>query len=248
MIWSFINSGSLTGQENMSIDMGNALELIRSLKESTILKPIFRIYAWDRPTLSLGKHQLISRAIEEQCKERSIPIVYRPTGGRAVLHANELTYCITMPCDSMEEARIAYRNIHHFFLKCLNTLSIAGLEFAKGVPSFQEHYQSLESSACFSASARHELTCNGKKLIGSAQRIIDGVLLQHGSLPLDNSYLDIADILSLSSEEAIKLRSTLTNHSTSLAECVGHSCNFSEIASIISDKWKEEPIPSFQTT
>lgn len=114
MIWSFINSGSLTGQENMSIDMENALELIRSLRESTILKPIFRIYAWDRPTLSLGKHQLISRAIEEQCKERSIPIVYRPTGGRAVLHANELTYCITMPCDSMEEARIAYRNIHHF--------------------------------------------------------------------------------------------------------------------------------------
>ncbi|MBM4150615.1 MAG: hypothetical protein FJ219_03080 [Ignavibacteria bacterium] len=247
MNWSFVNSGFLSGEENMSLDMNNAQELARSLHETISTQSLFRIYAWDRHTLSLGKHQLLTSTIEKQCKERSIPIVYRPTGGRAVLHANELTYCITMPCASMEDAHNVYRDIHHFFLKCLQSLSIQDLEFAKGVPSFQEHYQSMESSACFSASARHELTCKGKKLIGSAQRIIDGVLLQHGSLPLDNSYLNIADILSTSSDEAVLLRNALNNHSTSLSECLGHSCDFSQIADIISSKWEEEQFQSMQS-
>ncbi|MFM8281692.1 MAG: lipoyl protein ligase domain-containing protein [Bacteroidota bacterium] len=244
MNWRFIDSGALPGEINMAIDIAHAQEVVMDLQMEKEYKSIFRIYGWDKPTLSLGKHQQITEIIDRNCSAFDIPIVTRPTGGRAVLHANELTYCITMPCKSMEEARKAYHDIHMFLLKCLQQFPLADLEFAKGTLSFHEHYQQMESSACFSASARHEVTCKGKKLIGSAQRISDGVLLQHGSLPLDDSYLKIAHLLSDHDEQKEKLLSTLKNHSTSLGECLGYSCDFSEIADIISHTWNQEPFIS----
>jgi lipoate-protein ligase A len=240
MNWTFINSGTLSGESNMLLDLKNAMQLSNALQSNTQYECVFRIYAWDKPTLSLGKNQVIEKHVQEKCLSLDIPIVHRPTGGRAVLHSNELTYCITMPCVSMEDARKAYQDIHEFFLSCLNKLPLSQLEFAKGTLSFHEHYQNMESSACFSASARHELTCNGKKLIGSAQRLIDGVLLQHGSLPLDDTYLNIAHILSKHDEEEKYLHASLSEHSTSLARSLGYSCDFSEIADIISSAWNKD--------
>lgn len=239
MKWDFIISGALPGEVNMSLDISQAEALAESLKKGEESRGHFRIYAWEMPTLSLGKHQVLSPIIEKQCEANQIPIVRRPTGGRAVLHANELTYCIVMPCSSMEVARKAYQDIHAFFLDALSLPDIKHLDFAKANTDFHEHYLKQVSSACFSASARYELTHDGKKLIGSAQRVIDGVLLQHGSLPLDQSYLKISELLTDILEEQERIRKSLSAHSTSLADCTEKSYSFSDIADIIQTTWKE---------
>lgn len=239
MNWDFINSGALPGEVNMSLDISQAEILAETLKQGEEGRGHFRIYAWEKPTLSLGKHQVLSPIIRKQCESKLIPIVRRPTGGRAVLHANELTYCIVMPCSSMEDSRKAYQDIHTFFLDALSILDIKYLDFAKAHADFHEHYKHHISSACFSASARYELTHDGKKLMGSAQRVFDGVLLQHGSLPLDHSYLMISELLTDISEEQKQIRNSLSAHSTSLADCTEKSYGFYDIAEMIATAWKE---------
>lgn len=240
MNWDFINSGTLSGEANMSLDIEHAEFLAESLKNGEEAKGLFRIYAWDMPTLSIGKHQVLSPVIKQQCDSKQIPIVRRPTGGRAVLHANELTYCITMPCSSMEKARIAYKCIHAFFLDALSKLGTQYLDFAKANADFREHYMHDVSSACFSASARYELTHDGRKLMGSAQRVFDEVLLQHGSLPLDQSYMMICELLSDDPEIQKNIRQNLLSHSTSLADCTGKSYAYSDIAEVLTQTWKEK--------
>jgi len=239
MKWTFTNSGFLTGEENMSLDFAHAESLITALQHKTSPFGHFRVYGWDKPTLSLGKNQLLSQEIETNCSIQDIPIVRRPTGGRAVLHANELTYCIIMPCESMETARKAYASIHAFFLNALQSIGMSKLDFVKSHADFHEHYSNLESSSCFSSSARYELTCNGKKLMGSAQRVMHGVLLQHGSLPLDTSYLDIVTLLTAHQSEQKRIRERIISHSTCLSECHVHSYEFSEIASAIESTWMQ---------
>jgi len=233
-----MDSGFMSGEQNMILDFMQAEKMSIALQNDNDFTGHFRIYGWDKPTLSLGKNQVISPDIEVNCASLDIPIVRRPTGGRAVLHSNELTYCIVMPCDSMDIARNAYRQIHAFFLKALDSIGVQNLDFVKSNADFNEHYAHQVSSACFSSSARYELTCNGKKLMGSAQRIFDGVLLQHGSLPLDQSYLDIVKLLTNDQEEQLNMKQKILSHSTSLSECFGYSCEFSEIAQAISDTWK----------
>lgn len=238
MKWTFLESGFLSGKQNMILDFTQAETISIAMRNNKDFTGHFRIYGWDNPTLSLGKNQVISRDIEVNCASLDIPIVRRPTGGRAVLHANELTYCLVMPCDSMDIARNAYKEIHVFFLKALESIGIQNLDFAKSTTDFHEHYALQVSSACFSSSARYELICNGKKLMGSAQRVFDGVLLQHGSLPLDRSYLDIVKILTNDQDEQTNMKQNLLSHSTCLSECSGYSYEFSEIAQAISDTWK----------
>jgi len=239
MKWIFEHSGFLTGEQNMSLDIAQAQTLMSCLQQLKSPFGHFRIYGWDKPTVSLGKNQLLSQQMESNCSIQQIPIVRRPTGGRAVLHANELTYCIIMPCDSMEMARNAYASIHAFFLKALQSIGIQHLDFAKANTDFHEHYSMKESSSCFSSSARYELTCNGKKLMGSAQRVMNGVLLQHGSLPLDPSYLDIVSLLTDNPDEQKSIYDSIMSHSTCISECHDHSYDFSEIASAIEHTWIE---------
>ena len=240
MNWNFINSGTLPGDVNMILDSTQAESLAEALRIGEEGNGQFRIYSWNMPTLSLGKHQALNSIIQQQCEKKHIPIVRRPTGGRAVLHANELTYCIVMPCSTREVARKAYKAIHAFFLDALSLLNIKQLDFAKANAEFREHYLHEYSSACFSASARYELTHDGKKLMGSAQRVSNGVLLQHGSLPLDQSYLMISELLSDTPEAQDKIKQSLLSHSTSLADCTGRSYTYSEIAEALIQTWKEK--------
>ena len=236
MEWTFYTSPPLDGQINMDIDEEDARKVEHGLLENLNLG-FFRVYAWKTPTISLGKNQKIDEQLTNNCKLRSIPIVRRPTGGRAVLHANELTYCVTMPCENTLQAQKAYKTIHLFIKQALSDLHIEDIDFEKSQINFNKHYQNTHSSACFSASARYELTCKNKKLIGSAQRVHNGVLLQHGSLPLDRSHLEIADLLLNDKEQSTFLKQRLHKSSISLSECIGRSITFEETAQLFEDSF-----------
>jgi lipoate-protein ligase A len=143
-----------------------------------------RFYGWHRPTVSLGYAQPFDRGVDVALAQRlAIPLVRRPTGGRAVLHAGELTYSIAAPADTGALAggvSTSYRRIAAGLRAGLGLLGAEVEVERSGAAPVPAH-----KGPCFSARTRYELSVGGRKLVGSAQRRRDGRLLQHGSILLD---------------------------------------------------------------
>ncbi len=142
-----------------------------------------RFYAWNRPTVSLGYAQPFERVDVALAQRLGMALVRRPTGGRAVLHAGELTYSITGPADSGVLAggvSASYRRIAAGLQAGLGLLGAEPDVERSGTAPLPRH-----KGPCFSARTRYELSVGGRKLVGSAQRRRDGRLLQHGSILLD---------------------------------------------------------------
>src|SRR3989442_7245163 len=90
-MWELISDGPIDGISNMAIDAA----LLDEVDSSSDLRTIVRFYGWVRPTVSLGRNQAIDKAVDtEYCTANGIDVVHRPTGGRAVLHDDELTYAV----------------------------------------------------------------------------------------------------------------------------------------------------------
>ncbi|MBC8285183.1 MAG: lipoate--protein ligase family protein, partial [Nitrospinae bacterium] len=147
-----------------------------------------RLYGWKRPTLSIGYSQDISKYIDlESCKKNNIPVVRRFTGGRALLHQYELTYSVIAPIPHPAfpgSLRGAFERISRAILE---SLEMGGIEAAQ-VAARKDRTRNTESGrspACFSVANHCEITVQGKKLVGSAQRRLRSAFLQHGSVLLD---------------------------------------------------------------
>lgn len=219
-----IDSGYNTAKFNMDYD----LELIEKVKKSG--NSYFRIYGWKPWALSLGKNQSDEKIERNKLERNSFDLVRRPTGGRAVFHANELTYSFVTDL-SNKNHHIIYKDVHLFFEHIFNELGVK-TDFAKGETKLNQFYKNELSESCFASSARYELTIEGKKLVGSAQRIIDNILLQHGSIPIDNSYLKIADFQK--SIDSLKIRSFLEKNSTCLSKA-NKAIDYNKIREFILD-------------
>lgn len=180
--------------------------------------PRLRLYSWAPHTLSLGHNQNDTIG-EARLRERGYGLVRRPTGGRAVFHADELTYGVAMPA-SGAGIHETYARITGALRLGLESLGATGLEFSRSQPDFREHYTMEESASCFSASALNELTWRGRKLIGSAQRRYGSVLLQHGSLLIGDAHLEIIDLLypDAGEDRRAALRERLASRTATLRE------------------------------
>ncbi len=156
--------------------------------------PTLRFFSWDRPSLSIGSFQKAQELDLSKVKETGVPLVRRPTGGRAVLHDAELTYSITCPIPSTffpSDLLGSYNMIGSCFVRGLKALGIeAGLYPLR---RDGKHAQSGHNPLCFSSPSWYEVLIDNKKLIGSAQRRLKGSFLQQGSLLIE---LDIPAILS----------------------------------------------------
>ncbi len=214
------------GEENMRRDEAMA-ESCRA--DGT---PRLRLYSWNPWTLSLGHNQDDSRIDRQALADRGYAIVRRPTGGRAVFHAEELTYAVTMPSDG-SGIHESYARITAALKRGLELTGATELEFSRSQPDFREHYLQDESASCFSASALNELTWRGRKLIGSAQRRYGNVLLQHGSLLLGTAHLEIIDLLypDASVERREALRGRLAERTATVGDILGNDLpSFQELA------------------
>lgn len=179
--WRYINTGSHDAAYNMALD-----EALLLLHEAGSTLPTLRVYGWNSPTLSLGYAQHTPREVDlRACEQDGVAVVRRPTGGRAVLHHQEVTYSVVLPTvlqrgpDTLTEH---YRLIGVALETALRTLGLSvRLERAqrRGHPR-----RAAASPACFAALARYELSADGKKIVGSAQKRLRRALLQHGSIPL----------------------------------------------------------------
>ncbi len=229
--FEFVNHGYNTGKFNMDFD----IEYTKSVEAGTNI-PIFRLYGWKPWCLSLGANQKQDEIDSAKCEELGFEIVRRPTGGRAVLHANEITYSVIMPLPYGMTVQDVYREIHTLFVESFSKLG-AELDFQKSQPDFKDFYsRESVSVSCFASSARYEIMKDGKKLVGSAQRLLGGTLLQHGSILIGAGHEKLADIANVKSESKREiLRKYISDHSTTLSEVAARPITYTECARIIEE-------------
>ena len=171
----------LDGPTNMARD--------EHLLHSESLRPgALRIYGWDPPTLSLGCFQRYDEIARLPAELRNLPIVRRLTGGGALLHDREVTYCLGLD-DSVPIARqppvALYRLAHDAWRAALAQHG----QFAEMAPdSAPLPTPRTGPFFCFARPGRTDLVVAGKKLLGSAQRRMRGRVLQHGSLLLGQRF------------------------------------------------------------
>jgi lipoate-protein ligase A len=145
--------------------------------------PVLRLYGWSAPALSLGYFQKTDNVNVAYCRSRRIPVIRRPTGGRAALHHDELTYSFAAENDDGFSGRLmdVYMQIggafRLFFEKLGLTCRMTGRP-EKGTA------RAAANPACFRSASTGELSVCGHKLIGSAQKRWPGAFLQQGSIPL----------------------------------------------------------------
>ncbi|NLO18447.1 MAG: lipoate--protein ligase family protein [Ignavibacteria bacterium] len=228
----FIDSGLMTGEENMQFDS----ERMLALSKNQCL-PMFRIYAWKPWCVSLGQNQKIESIDQESAARHKIDIVRRPTGGRAVLHSEELTYSITVKLTDERTSQFVYQKAHQILLDSLNKLG-CNLEFVKSQANFRDFYQkSISAASCFASSARYEIEFEGKKVVGSAQRVFGDVLLQHGSILLGKGHHLLADLIAVKSEEDRQIiREEIEARSISVSEICRRALSYQECAESISEE------------
>ncbi len=220
------------GSYNMQFDESRAI----FLEEGKSL-PMLRFYGWQPWTVSLGANQKESDFDYSKLKEYGFDLVRRPTGGRAVLHANELTYSFVCKINPELKPQDVYREIHNFLVKGLRELGANDLSFEKSQPDFKDFYKREAASiSCFASSARYEIEWQGKKIVGSAQRVIGNTLLQHGSILLGKGYELLAEVANLPNNDVRQyLRNYIKSHSISLSEIVGKEIKYSDAISIFSN-------------
>ena len=167
--WDYRLDGSHSGQENMDTDV-HLLE--------NVSRPTLRLYTWNRPTLSLGRHQRDNWVNRELCERLNVEVVRRPTGGRALLHMpQEITYAVALPKVGDLSVREAFEGIAALLAAALRR---CGLE-VEAATSNSAPAGKLNPH-CGEVVTAGEVCWRGRKLVGSAQVRSNGNLLQHGSL------------------------------------------------------------------
>jgi lipoate-protein ligase A len=181
--------------------------------------PTLRLYDWSPPCLSLGYGQKTSDVDFDRLQVRGWDVVRRPTGGRAILHADELTYSLALP----EDHPIASGGIVESYRRISRAL-IAGLA-TLGAPVQSERRDDMPKTpgpVCFEESSHYEITYGERKLIGSAQMRRFGGMLQHGTLPLTDDLGRICEVLAYDDDATrAAARQMVHARATTLAEALG---------------------------
>ncbi len=151
--------------------------------------PVLRFYTWDPAAVSIGRFQKIEDAVNaDACKRHGFDIVRRITGGRAVLHHQELTYSIIARTDNPlfpSNVLGTYKLIAAGLLQGLKNLGIPAEMVSRSNRHAALVKKGVKDPACFSSPSWYEILVHGRKIIGSAQRRLSGAFLQHGSILMD---------------------------------------------------------------
>lgn len=221
MKWRVLDTGYNTGKNNMEID----LYLAESCKHD---EATLRFYRWKPYCISLGANQNINDLNAAKAEHDKIDIVFRPTGGRAIFHAEELTYSVIYPIEENTSSRNIYHEINLALIKGLTNYDsvLSGLEMENIQPNFSNFYKEQLAALCFAVPAKSEIKYNGKKLVGSAQKKMKYALLQHGSILCGNYHLKILDYMNLSAEKIISMKDEFSTKTTDLFSILGNSIDY----------------------
>ena len=189
--WRLIVNPPADGAWNMGVDC--ALLDCAARDGSS---PVLRLYGWNQPTLSIGYAQKpetdVNLAFLESGK---IPLVRRPTGGRAILHWDELTYAVTIPSHSR-----FFGSLTEMYATVAVPLRDALTRLGLSLDTDGRTAGVRGNPCCFATRLKHEISVNGKKIIGSAQRRLKTAALQHGSIVLSMDMERYANCLNFTDE------------------------------------------------
>ncbi len=226
MLWRFLDTGANAGDYNMALDAAMA-------QSGPCNEPVLRVFQWQPDCISLGYHQNAEEIDLLKCKKEGLDISRRPTGGRAILHAQELTYSVIIPATHPWFAILPldlYRRLSEAIAVSLRYLG-AEVSFA---PGEKLHVDGRPlRMACFASAARNELLVGGKKIVGSAQRRFRQGTLQHGSILLDEAHDKLPDFLTGDESARAIERRRLAEHTTTLRKVCGRTITSDEAASAL---------------
>ena len=240
--WRLLLMAPLDGPLNMAVDEA----ILREVAVGNS-PPTLRFFAWQPPCLSLGYAQSISDVDLDRLQSRGWDLVRRPTGGKAILHTDELTYSVITP---QTDPRVAAGIVESY--KRLSVGLMRGLELIDLLPrndhAVAKTPQTAAEAVCFVVPSNYEITIIGKKLIGSAQARKQGVVLQHGSLPLTGDLTRICDALRFADEadrEAAKER--VQTRAITLDAALGRTVTWEQAANALKHGFREALNLEFET-
>jgi lipoate-protein ligase A len=180
-MWELVIDGAIDGATNMAIDSA----LLDEVEHSSTIRTIVRFYGWQTPTVSLGRNQDVEKALDVgYCRANQIDIVHRPTGGRAVLHDDELTYAV-ISNDTNTFGDTIYGNYRRVSEALCLGYNRLGVPAVLAPDTRKPALLTNDGQApCFLSTSRYELMVGGRKIVGSAQRRVRRSFLQHGSMPI----------------------------------------------------------------
>lgn len=237
MNWRLLWSGYADGYTNMAVD-----EALLWAAAETGTPPTLRFYGWRPPAVSLGYFQEAEGQVDrEEITRRGWGLVRRPTGGRAILHDDEVTYSVVIAAAQLrhgDSVMGSYREISRGLELGLQRL---GLEAALGETTADpQHRQAARDlpTVCFAQASRCDLVAAGRKVVGSAQVRRAGIILQHGSVPLT---IRAEDQLAVMPGRGSSRRSAsqLSQAAQGIAEALGQPLDFEQLARALAAGFEE---------
>jgi lipoate-protein ligase A len=185
--WTLWIDGPRAGPDNMAIDAAMLDHTVASGE------PLLRCYQWDPHCLSFGRHEPALRRYDaDRIRRDGLACVRRPTGGRAVWHARELTYAVTAPVAQFGGMREAYAAIHALLARAIDALGARTSLAPRATRT-----PGLASGPCFALPVGGEVLIGSGKVAGSAQLRMGDAFLQHGSLLLEDDQQLVRELAGL---------------------------------------------------
>ncbi len=233
--WRLLRSAPADGATNMAVD-----EAILHAVAAGRASPTLRFYAWEPPCLSLGRAQNVADVDPDALETAGLDLVRRPTGGKAILHIDELTYSVIAP---QAEPRVSggilesYRRLSASLVRGLARLGIEGIVAdRRAPPPIPPHRgrEQIQGPVCFEVPSDYEITVGGRKLVGSAQMRAQGAVLQHGALPLHGDIARICSLLAAHPDPA-----SVRDRATTVEAALGKRVSWDEAAQALAAGFAE---------
>lgn len=232
--WRLLISPPARGAWNMAVDEA----ILGSAGRGDAL-PTLRLYAWNPPCLSLGYAQPFADVEVERLNAHGWDVVRRATGGRAILHTDELTYSISAPGDHpLMQGTIleSYQRLAKALVTGVRALGIP-VEMAEHAPATG----AAKGPVCFEVPSAYEIVTGGKKLIGSAQARKQEGVLQHGTFPLVGDLTRITQALFFPDEQArAAAAGKLLQRATTAESVLGREVAWETAAQAIAESFQRE--------
>ncbi len=162
--------------------------------------PVLRFYGWEPYCLSIGYHQKMEIIDQLKLQQDGYDLVRRPTGGRAIFHSEELTYSIHIPKSMLHHQQL-YFFIHDVFTRALRDQGYS-VDLKQSKDALPKITNQPDDIPCFTKSAWSEVQFEGKKVIGSAQKIYQDAILQHGSILIGKFHCCLPQYLNIDRDKS----------------------------------------------
>jgi len=230
--WRLIYDTPMNGRRNMAVD-----EAILEAVIDREAPPTLRLYAWNPACLSIGYGQSSRDADKARIAALGWDWVRRPTGGKAILHTDELTYSVAVAGEhpfTTTDIVSSYRTISRALTAALSALGLTPESKAKNAAT------KTAGAVCFEVPSHYEITVGGRKLVGSAQMRRHDGMLQHGTLPLTGDIARICDALVYPDDTARdSARAQVHARALTLEEALGHTVTWQQAADAVVQGFRE---------